>query len=86
MLFRHPAVTDVAVIGLSDEKWGETEAAIVELAADENLDLDGSRSFCGDTLARYKLPRRLEIVEKLPRNAAGERLRVEPGKRFGDSQ
>jgi len=83
VLFRHPSVAEVAVVGLPDPKWGETVAAIVALKPDAKLDLEELRDFAGKELARYKLPRRLEVMNVLPRNATGKVLKFELRKTFG---
>jgi fatty-acyl-CoA synthase len=82
-LYDHPAVAEVAVIGLPDERWGEAVVAVVALKPDQTLTLDELRDFAGDHLARYKLPTRLELVELLPRNPAGKVLKFELRGRFG---
>jgi fatty-acyl-CoA synthase len=74
-LYEHPAVAEVAVIGVPDEKWGETICAVVALKAGQDLELEQLREFAGARLARYKLPRRLEIIPALPRNATGKILK-----------
>ncbi|MGN6310262.1 MAG: acyl-CoA synthetase [Xanthobacteraceae bacterium] len=83
VLFRHPSVAEVAVVGLPDPKWGETVAAIVALKPEAKLDLEELRDFAGKELARYKLPRRLEVMSVLPRNATGKVLKFELRKTFG---
>ncbi|HJR18530.1 MAG TPA: AMP-binding protein [Actinomycetota bacterium] len=70
VLFRHPAVGDVAVIGIPDDEWGEAVLAVVEPRAPvEAADLI---AFCRENLAHYKCPRRVELVEKLPRDESGK--------------
>jgi len=83
ILYEHPAIGEIAVIGLPDDDWGEAVVAVATLKQDATLDLEELRSFATDRLARYKLPRRLEIVTALPRNPAGKVLKFELRARFG---
>jgi fatty-acyl-CoA synthase len=77
VLFEHPAVAEVAVIGLPDDKWGEAVTAVAALVPDANLSLEELRSFAETKLARYKLPLRLHVVDALPRNPAGKVLKFQ---------
>jgi fatty-acyl-CoA synthase len=72
VLFEHSAIAEVAVIGAPDDKWGELLVAFVVLHGGTSLALEELQAFVGKTLARYKLPRRLHIVDALPRNPAGK--------------
>jgi fatty-acyl-CoA synthase len=72
VLLEHPAIADVAVIGKSDERWGETPLAVVILAPDTDLELAELRSWCEDRIARFKQPSALIAVEELPRTALGK--------------
>ena len=75
VLYEHPAVAEVAVIGVPDERWGEAIAAVVALKPGASLTLDELRDFGGQSLARFKLPSHLHFVEVLPRNPAGKVLK-----------
>ena len=67
----HPGVADVAVLGLPDPAWGEVVCAAVVVAPGETApDLADLRTFCAARLAPYKHPRRLEVVDEIPRTAA----------------
>ncbi|BDT89401.1 acid--CoA ligase [Nocardia cyriacigeorgica] len=77
VLYRHPAVAEVAVLGLPHEKWGEAVTAVVALQPDATLTLDELREFARAELAGYKVPLRLEFVDALPRNASGKVLKYQ---------
>jgi len=74
VILSHPCVTEVAVIGLPDEKWGETVCAILVKNADE-IDEQAIIEFCGEKLSRYKLPRKVIFTEVIPRNPSGKILK-----------
>lgn len=76
-LMRHPAIAEAGVIGEPDPQWGEAIVAVVALKPGQSLNLEDLRAFAGEHLARYKLPRRLEIVPALPRNATGKILKYQ---------
>ncbi len=69
-LFSHPAVTEVAVIGVPDEKWGETVKALVVV----NTDVSEQQliDFCRDKLAHFKCPTSVEFRDELARTATGK--------------
>ena len=82
VLFHHPNVMDVAVIGVPDDRWGEVGTAVVVPRDAEHFDRLELLAFCNEKLARYKIPRHVEIVEELPRNAAGKVVKRELRERF----
>ncbi|MFJ2116227.1 AMP-binding protein, partial [Streptomyces sp. NPDC087850] len=67
-----PGVVDVAVVGVADDQWGESVAAVVTVAEDTAISLEDVREYAAGHLARYKLPRRLKLVPAVPRNASGK--------------
>jgi 3-oxocholest-4-en-26-oate---CoA ligase len=68
----HPAVYDVLVVGVPDEKYGQAVAAVVELREGASLELEDLRTYLRSYLSGYKLPRTLTVVDRVPRNAAGK--------------
>ena len=73
ILFTHPAVSNAAVIGLPDERWGEQVAAVVRrVDPTVPLDLDELTAFCQARLARYKTPKFWYVVEDFPLTPSGK--------------
>jgi fatty-acyl-CoA synthase len=75
VLYDHPDVAEVAVIGVPDERWGEHVVAVVVLKPSRSITLESLQVFAETRLARYKLPRELRLVDALPRNATGKVLK-----------
>lgn len=69
---RLPQVADVCVIGVPDERWGETVKAVVELAAGQRLDASQLLAGISEHLAAFKKPKLVEFVDKLPRDSQGK--------------
>jgi acyl-CoA synthetase (AMP-forming)/AMP-acid ligase II len=76
VLTAHPAVVDVAVIGVPDDYWGESVKAVVELRLGASVTAEELIVFCGERLADYKKPRSVDFVDELPRNPAGKLLKT----------
>jgi long-chain acyl-CoA synthetase len=72
VLYRHPDVRECAVIGEADAHWGEAVIAVVSLKPGASADPASLAAHCAEFLAGYKKPRRIEIVEELPKTAAGK--------------
>ncbi len=66
VLYKHPAVHMCAVIGVPDERWGEVGVACVVLKREETITEDDLLTFLYENLARYKVPKRVEIIDALP--------------------
>jgi fatty-acyl-CoA synthase len=68
VLHEHPSVADAAVVGVPDERWGESGVAfVVGTATEEEL-----LAFCRERLARFKVPKAVRFVDELPRNSLGK--------------
>ena len=78
-----PGVVEVGVIGVPDDQWGETVAAIVVKAPDAAVDAAAVIAHCRDNLASYKKPRHVQFVESLPRNTTNKVDKIALRKRFG---
>jgi acyl-CoA synthetase (AMP-forming)/AMP-acid ligase II len=81
-LARLDGVVDVAVIGVPDERLGEVGLALVVPRAGQSLSVDDVLEFSRERLANYKVPRRVEFVEVLPRNPSGKILKTVLRKEF----
>ena len=71
-LFQHPEVAEVAVIGVPDDKWGETIKALVVLRPDGSVDEEGLIAHCRDRMAHFKCPTSIEFRTELARTATGK--------------
>ena len=74
-LIKHPGVHDVAVVGTPDSKWGEALVGVIVSVSGKPLDKEDLISFLRGRLAGYKIPRRYEYVDSLPRNTTGKVLK-----------
>jgi fatty-acyl-CoA synthase len=82
VLYRHPSILEVAVIGLPDERWGEAVTAVVALRAGVTDTEAGIADYCRGKMAGYKRPRRVIFIDALPRNPSGKVLKRVLRERF----
>ena len=87
IILRHPAVGQVALVGLPDERMGEIGEAVVVLRPGQPWDQDGFLRWCRENMANYKVPRSVRVIDSLPLNPSGKvmkfRLREEAQQRAG---
>lgn len=83
-LMSHPEINDVAVIGLPDEKFGEAVVAVCVMCAGAELNAKAMIEYCREHIAGYKIPRRYECVDVLPRNPSGKLLKRELREQFAE--
>ena len=72
---KHPDITDVTVIGVPHEKWGETCLALVIPQHGVEIDCDEVKKWCNEKLAKHQRLHNVEIREEFPRNALGKVLK-----------
>jgi len=77
MINEHPAVAQVAIIGVPDDRMGEVGYAYVIPRLNATITPDELRAWCRDKMANYKVPRYFEIVDEVPHNAGGKVLKYE---------
>jgi long-chain acyl-CoA synthetase len=76
VIFQHPGVQEAAVIGVPDDKWGEVLKAYIVLRAGAALGAGELLAFLEPKIARMKLPKHVEFIDQIPRNANGKVLKT----------
>ena len=82
VIYTHPSVMDCAVIGVQDEKWGETIKAVITLKEGMQVTETEIVDLCKENLASYKKPTSVDIVSDMPRTASGKILKRELKKQY----
>lgn len=82
VLYGHPSVAEVAVLGTAHDTWGEAVTAVVAAHSGATLTLEELREFARDKIAGYKLPLRLEFTGALPRNTTGKIIKTHLREQF----
>lgn len=77
VLYQHPDVLEVAVVGVADEYWSQVVTAFVVARPGHEIDPGAVREFCREQLAAYKVPKSVEVVEALPKDTQGKILKRE---------
>ncbi len=75
VLYQLPQIAEAAIIGVPDERWGETGKAFLALKPGQSLEAKDVISHCLENLAKFKVPASVEFIESLPRNATGKVLK-----------
>ncbi len=85
-LYDHPGVSECAVLGVADARWGEVGLAAVVPRGGHELDAERVRTFLSERLARYKIPKHVRVVDRLPKSGAGKILKSELRSAFEQAQ
>ena len=75
ILYKHPAVAQVAVIGVADERWGESVTAIIVVKEGMRVSEDDIQTFCRGEIAGYKIPKQVVFTDELPTSATGKLMK-----------
>lgn len=76
VIYTHPDILEVAVVGVPDKKWGETVKAFIVTRNGKKLTEQDVADYCTERIARYKRPHYIEFIDEMPRNASGKILKT----------
>jgi fatty-acyl-CoA synthase len=85
VLYTHPSVSEAAVVGLPDPRWGENVTAVIVLRAGMTATEAEIIATAKDRLAGFKKPKRVIFVDELPKTVSGKIIKKDLRERFADS-
>ena len=75
VLYQLPQIAEAAILGVPDDRWGETGVAFISIKPGEAIDEKEIIQHCINNLAKFKVPSSVQFIEALPRNATGKVLK-----------
>jgi acyl-CoA synthetase (AMP-forming)/AMP-acid ligase II len=76
LLAAHPAILESAIVGMPDEKWGELVRAFIVKRPGVDVTADGIVEYLRPKIASFKIPKRIDFIDALPRNPSGKILKT----------
>ena len=86
IVHKHPAIQDICIIGIPDEKWGKTVRAVVVLKKGQSLSEAELKEWCTGKMAGYKKPRSVVFTDNMPVSPVGKVLRGKVRKLYGEAK
>ncbi|MCP4750020.1 MAG: long-chain fatty acid--CoA ligase [Proteobacteria bacterium] len=83
VLYDHPKIQNVSIIGVADDKWGETGKAFIQPEKGESITLEEVHEFLEDKVGKFKYPKYVELIDELPLTATGKIMKAELKRKHG---